>query len=231
MLQSATPSCSLRNGDFRTVFDGIWTEQLQADAKPYASILAYMRSRPAETHAGVLNTLTRRGSTERDALKAVCEDVADKLCAMELLEPLQRESVFAAAVLMSTRGAQPHFDGQSNAWRNRLFWALCLEDTDTDVLFGNLKIRIPLSRGTFLVFDGNQPHCVLAREHDVFMKSHFKKHRSQFFVGGDFTPKDWAALGVRHVLTAEDLVSRVDVQTMLVDQKMCTVKPGRSRAL
>jgi len=122
------------------------------------------------------------------------------------------------------RGAQPHFDGQSKAWRNRLFWSLSLDDTDTDVLFGNLAIRVPQTRGTLLIFDGNQPHCLLAREHAIFQKNHFPKSRSQFFVGGDFDVKDWSALGASRHLTPQDLASHLDVLTMRINPKTCAVQ-------
>lgn len=227
MLKTATSVLSLRNGDFRTVFDGVYAEQLSLDSSAYEVLLTYLKCCPQEARAGVVSTATRIGIAEKKALKAVCGEVGGRLGVMGLLEAWEVERVYSAAVLMSMRGAQPHIDGKSYAWRNRLFWALCLEDTDTEVLFGNLGIRVPQQKGTLLVFDGNQPHCVLGREHRFFMKSHFKKNRAQFFVGGDFVPKDWAALGVRHNLTKEDCSTRVDVQTMLVDQKLCIVKGSR----
>jgi len=74
--------------------------------------------------------------------------------------------------LMACRGARYHHDGAqygSAAFCN-LFMS---EDKGLDVLFPNTGHRIPLRRGTVLVFDTCQPHGVIPRDQTHFNETDF----------------------------------------------------------
>ena len=77
--------------------------------------------------------------------------------------------------LMACRGAKYHHDGAQ--YGGAAFCNLFLsEDRGLDVHFPSTGLRIPLVRGTMLVFDTGQPHAVIAR------------HRSSFDLA-DFSPE------------------------------------------
>lgn len=151
---------------------------------------------------------------QRSLLNALCINVAEQLQRWNLLKQEDVGAMQDAALLMSMRGALPHHDSFVDNAETNLFWAIALHDTDTDVLFPNLGQRIEQTRGTLLVFDAGQPHAVIAREHDVFMKSHFKKTRRQFFAGGDFKTSVWKDVGVEFALP-KDSAHRDVLKAML----------------
>ncbi|KWR88494.1 hypothetical protein [Cupriavidus sp. IDO] len=69
--------------------------------------------------------------------------------------------------LMACRGARYHHDGEQ--YGGVAFCNLFLsEDKGLDVHFPSLGLRIPLSRGTVLIFDTCQPHGVIRRGSDGF---------------------------------------------------------------
>lgn len=68
----------------------------------------------------------------------------------------------ADVALMACRGARYHHDGEQ--YGSAAFCNLFLgEDNDQEVHFPNLGLRIPLTRGTVLLFDTCQPHGVIRR--------------------------------------------------------------------
>lgn len=74
--------------------------------------------------------------------------------------------------LMACRGARYHHDAEqygASAFCN-LFLS---EDKDQDVLFAGTGHRIPLVRGTMLVFDTAVPHAVVRRGRDAFEPDDF----------------------------------------------------------
>ncbi len=78
--------------------------------------------------------------------------------------PLGLEPVLASAdlALMACRGARYHHDGAQ--YGGAAFCNLFLsEDKGLDVHFPATGQRIPLARGTVLVFDTGQPHAVIER--------------------------------------------------------------------
>ncbi len=231
MLQASSPVALLRHSDFRTVLDDIWVEHLDLDVTPEVTtaaqhVLEHARSTASNLKTGVIQTQGqfRLSGAVNTSQKVLVDLVAARLCDVGLLPAHSEEAMLRVSGLMAMRGAQPHTDGGYGHWRDSMFWSLCLEDTDTDVLFGNLRVRIPQQRGTLLAFDPCQPHAVLAREQELFMKSHFSKGRQQFFVGGDFVPKSWAQLGVVHNLSKAQTSGRIDIVATLVDQKTCLMK-------
>ncbi|WP_051060105.1 hypothetical protein [Pandoraea sp. B-6] len=69
--------------------------------------------------------------------------------------------------LMACRGARYHHDGEQ--YGGAAFCNLFLsEDKGQDVHFPGLDLRIPLTRGTVLIFDTCQPHGVIQRGRHAF---------------------------------------------------------------
>lgn len=93
--------------------------------------------------------------------------------------------------LMACRGARYHHDGEQ--YGGAAFCNLFLsEDKGLDLHFPALDLRIPLTRGTAVIFDTCQPHGVIRR------------HSSGFNVS-DFTPdQDWVQLFLTWELLIED---------------------------
>ncbi len=78
----------------------------------------------------------------------------------------------ADVALMVCRGARYHHDGEQ--YGGAAFCNLFLsEDKGQDVHFPSLGLRIPLRRGTVLIFDTCQPHGVIQRDSNGFDVAHF----------------------------------------------------------
>jgi hypothetical protein len=85
--------------------------------------------------------------------------------------------------LMACRGAPYHHDAVQ--YGGAAFCNLFLsEDRGLDVHFPATGQRIPLVRGTVMVFDTAQPHAVIGRNHNGFHASDFsaEQDRSQVFL-------------------------------------------------
>ncbi|WP_438999593.1 hypothetical protein [Variovorax beijingensis] len=74
--------------------------------------------------------------------------------------------------LMACRGASYHHDGAQYGGAAFCNLFLC-EDKELDVHFPSTGERIPLARGTVLLFDTGQPHAVIRRSSSGFDASHF----------------------------------------------------------
>ena len=221
MFQHFESHIPLRFGQLRTVVEGFWTSHLSLPTDLCSGLTEYLQTQPCET-TGLVESHMRLPPTQRSLLNALCITVAEQLQRWNLLKQEDVGTMQDAALLMSMRGALPHHDSFVDNAETNLFWAIALHDTDTDVLFGNLGQRVEQTRGTLLVFDAGQPHAVIAREHNVFMKSHFKKARRQFFAGGDFPTAVWKDVGVTFELPKGD--ARVDVRKAMVNAKTGHVK-------
>ena len=78
----------------------------------------------------------------------------------------------ANIALMACRGARYHHDAQ--AYGGFAFCNLFLsEDKGLDLHFPDLGLRIPLTRGTAVIFDTGQTHAVINRSGDGFYESDF----------------------------------------------------------
>jgi hypothetical protein len=78
--------------------------------------------------------------------------------------------------LMACRGARYHHDGAQ--YGGAAFCNLFLsEDNGLDVHFPSLERRIPLTRGTVLIFDTGQPHGVIQRGSSGFNEADFAPDR------------------------------------------------------
>ena len=74
--------------------------------------------------------------------------------------------------LMACRGAACHHDGER--YGDKAFLNLFLTDDEhMDLYFPVIDIRIPLGRGTIVLFDTYQPHTVVARGEVLFDHTHF----------------------------------------------------------
>jgi len=78
--------------------------------------------------------------------------------------------------LMTCRGAKYHHDGAQ--YGGAAFCNLFLsEDRGLDVHFPATGHRIPLVRGTVVIFDTGQPHAVIDRQSNGFNVADFPSHR------------------------------------------------------
>lgn len=85
--------------------------------------------------------------------------------------------------LMACRGARYHHDGEM--YGGKVFCNVFLsEDKGLDLLFPAIGRRIPLVRGTAVMFDTCQPHAVVDRRKDGFNVADFSEDRdcSQIFL-------------------------------------------------
>jgi hypothetical protein len=74
--------------------------------------------------------------------------------------------------LMACRGARYHHDGAQ--YGSAAFCNLFLsEDRGLDLHFSSSGHRIPLTRGTVVIFDTGQPHAVIQRQYVDLNTSHF----------------------------------------------------------
>lgn len=88
------------------------------------------------------------------------------------------EAVLASseAALMVCRGARYHHDGEQ--YGGAAFCNLFLsEDKGLDLHFPSTGYRIPLTRGSAVVFDTGQPHAVIARHSGGFDVADFPPER------------------------------------------------------
>lgn len=105
--------------------------------------------------------------------------MSDWTCALGLSEVLAASDV----ALMACRGARYHHDG--NQYGNAAFCNLFLsEDKGLDLHFPALDKRIPLTRGTAVIFDTGQPHGVIQRGSSSFNEADFApdQDRVQIFL-------------------------------------------------
>lgn len=100
--------------------------------------------------------------------------------------------------LMASRGARYHHDALQ--YGARVFCNLFLsEDQGLDLHFPAIGVRIPLLRGTAVVFDTGQPHAVVARGASGFVAAHFADaSRTQVFLSWELPVEE---VRVAHVLT------------------------------
>jgi hypothetical protein len=78
--------------------------------------------------------------------------------------------------LMACRGARYHHDGAQ--YGGAAFWNLFLsDDKGLDLHFSATGHRIPLTRGTVVIFDTGQPHAVIQRGGSGFNAADFQPDR------------------------------------------------------
>ncbi len=78
--------------------------------------------------------------------------------------------------LMACRGARYHHDAEQ--YGNKAFCNLFLsDDKGLDLHFPFADKRMPLQRGTAVIFDTAQPHAVICRDNTEFHAEHFPSER------------------------------------------------------
>lgn len=99
---------------------------------------------------------------------AVCvQAAADWAQANGLPEVLSEPDIESSIALMACRGARYHHDAAQ--YGDSVFFNLFLsEDKGLDVHFPDVNLRIPLVRGTVVIFDTAQTHAVIPRAKDEF---------------------------------------------------------------
>jgi hypothetical protein len=112
------------------------------------------------------------------------------------------QEVLAASdvALMACRGAKYHHDAAH--YSGMAFCNLFLsEDRGLDLHFPATGHRIPLSRGTIVIFDTGQPHAVIKRNSDGFHVADFPRDQdfTQIFLTWELSIENanvWHALGI-----------------------------------
>ncbi|VVD82394.1 hypothetical protein [Pandoraea terrigena] len=145
--------------------------------------------------------------------------VSDWTRALGLPGPLAANDV----ALMACRGARYHHDGEQ--YGGAAFCNLFLsDDKGQDVHFPALGLRIPLKRGTVLIFDTCQPHGVIRRGNPVFDAGDFPADEdgTQVFLTWELPIED------PHVARALDVVFDVDpVASMTVNEEQVRREDAR----
>jgi hypothetical protein len=146
--------------------------------------------------------------------------VADWTCALGLPEVLTSSDV----ALMACRGARYHHDGVQ--YGGAAFCNLFLsEDKGLDLHFSVTGHRIPLTRGTVVIFDTGQPHAVIERGSAGFDVADFLPDRdcTQVFLTWELPIEDI------HVGRALQITFDVDPATALrLDDEQVWVSGARA---
>ncbi len=138
--------------------------------------------------------------------------------------------------LMACRGARYHHDGAQ--YGHAAFCNLFLsEDQGLDLHFAALDLRIPLQRGTAVVFDTGQPHAVIARRRSGFDSADFPPgpDHTQLFLSWELPIEEPAVAQALHVRLDSEPAAALLVKEgqVWVDGAAAGVCPasGRWRAL
>ena len=146
---------------------------------------------------------------------------ADWTRALGLAEVLASSDV----ALMACRGARYHHDGAQ--YGGAAFCNLFLsDDRGLDLHFSATGHRIPLTRGTVVIFDTGQPHAVIERGSTGFDVADFSPDRdcTQIFLTWELSVEDV------HVGRALQIAFDVDPATaLLVDDEQVWVNGARAR--
>jgi hypothetical protein len=131
-----------------------------------------------------------------------------------------------AGEFLACRGASFHVDHFDANWPESLFWVVALEDSDFDVYFPENGIRIPIERGTLIVFDPLSVHGVVPRgalrfdEQDLSKPNHPPVHFVSGSVPLGIAP--WTRLV--EVKSLEEATNAVDVIDL--DSHLSCVDPN-----
>jgi len=130
--------------------------------------------------------------------------------------------------LMACRGARYHHDGLQ--YGSAAFCNLFLsEDVGLDVHFPATGDRIPLRRGTVLIFDTCQPHGVISRDRDSFNEADFtpEQNNAQIFLTWELpieSPAVARALQIEFDIISPTVLPHHEEQVFL-DNAPATVDP------
>ena len=190
-----------RSGDTlrsRSVSDVVFSGTLDVPAPPVRLLADWQREtslrlglEPGDVEELPLARARARWPDYRHCVQAV----STWMCTLGLPDLLASSDV----ALMACRGAKYHHDGAR--YGGAAFCNLFLsEDKGLDLHFPSTGHRIPLARGTVVVFDTGQPHGVIAR-------------RSAGFVAADFPPdSDCTQVFLTWELPVEDAILKHKLQ-------------------
>lgn len=134
--------------------------------------------------------------------------------------------------LMACRGARYHHDGEQ--YGGAVFCNLFLsEDKGLDVHFPSLDLRIPLTRGTAVIFDTCQPHGVIQRHSGGFNAADFRPDQGyvQMFLTWELPIEDAHVGQVLDVAFDVDpsTASRLDAEQVRLNGEPVMVCPESGR--
>jgi|UPI000406ABC5 hypothetical protein len=134
--------------------------------------------------------------------------------------------------LMACRGARYHHDGEQ--YGGAVFCNLFLsEDKGLDVHFPSLDLRIPLTRGTAVIFDTCQPHGVIQRHSGGFNAADFRSDQDyvQMFLTWELPMEDAHVGQVLDVAFDVDpsTASRLDAEQVRLNGEPVMVCPESGR--
>lgn len=140
--------------------------RLTADWQREVSL--HLRLEPGDVEALPLARARRRWPDYRRCVQAV----ADWMQTLGLVDVLASSDI----ALMACRGARYHHDGAQ--YGGMAFCNVFLsDDRSLDLHFPVTGHRIPLCRGTVVIFDTGQPHAVIERGSAGFDAAHFAPDR------------------------------------------------------
>ena len=159
----------------RSVSDVVLSAQVDVPALPARLVADWNREivhhlglEPGDVEALPLPRARTRWPDYRHCVQAVTEWTRN----MGLGDVLATSDV----ALMACRGARYHHDG--GQYGGAAFCNLFLCDTpDLDLHFPAMGLRIPLTRGTVVIFDTGQPHAVIERGSSGFNAADFPAGR------------------------------------------------------
>ncbi len=134
--------------------------------------------------------------------------------------------------LMASRGARYHHDGTQ--YGGSAFCNLFLsEDKGLDLHFASTGLRIPLVRGTVVLFDTGQPHAVIARGKSGFDVADFPPERdcAQVFLTWELPIENAAISQALRVSFDVDpsTASRLEDEQLWVNGALASVCPNSGK--
>lgn len=216
-----TPASYYWSGDTirsRSVGDVVLTGILDVPAPPVRLVADWQRdiSQRLGLEPGDVEPLPLARARMRWPDSRLCvQAVADWTRSLGLQEVLAASDV----ALMACRGARYHHDGER--YGGAAFCNLFLsEDRGLDLHFPATGLRIPLVRGTAVVFDTGQPHAVIDRSSDGFEVADFPadQERNQVFLSWELPIEDVhvaRALGVAFDIDPANALRLEDEQVWL----------------
>lgn len=162
----------------RSVSRAVLTDILDVPAPPARLMAVWEREMMQQLNleAGDVEALPLARARMRWPDYSACvQAVADWTRSLGLHDVLANIEIQSEIALMACRGARYHHDAEQ--YGGSAFCNLFLsEDKGLDLHFPNIGLRIPLVRGTAVVFDTAQPHAVIPRRQgdaDGFKASDF----------------------------------------------------------
>jgi hypothetical protein len=138
----------------------------------------------------------------------------------------------ADVALMACRGARYHHDGAQYGAAAFCNLFLC-EDAGQDLHFPSIGLRIPITRGTVVVFDTGQPHGVIQRGSSGFNAADLTQHMDsvQVFLTWELPIEDAhvaQALGIAFDVVPSATLQQTEEQ-ILVNGAAATLCPDSGR--